>query len=248
MGYRTNCSVINATQVGGVIDKPWLIVVRYNEEFQKTTWQWQPVTEEIRRPMNNCLRPTGIPYSTYRTDLQTAKARLAHTLPIPDCEKDPMPAHPGHLISTLRGTRRLLNDKLARRQGVPKSWMANKYPRSKLVNRTVVPVHILEYAGAMLTKPVKPVEPDEDSDEEPPSLIPRCFASEHELVEPFHWNPPNIAAGSEWTKARVTNLLAAAQRYSDPAKLIEDGMLMLRKHQDNYDAEGPTHTHMQLLW
>jgi hypothetical protein len=228
---------------GGVIAKLWLIVVRYNEEFQKTRWLWHPVTEEIRGPMDNCLWPTGVPYSAYRTDLQTAKARLAYNFPIPDCEKYPMPAHPGQLIFTPRGTRRLLNDELARGQGVPKSWLVDKYPRSKLVNHTV-PVHILEYAGAMLTKPASPVEPDLDSDEELPSLIPRYFSSDHELVEPFHWNPPDISANSEWTKQRVENLLAAAQRYSDPAKLIDEGMLMLRKHRDNYDAEGPTPTHM----
>jgi hypothetical protein len=243
LGYQSNCCIVNATQVGGVVNRPWLIVVRYHENFLRTRWLWLPITEEIRRPMDNCLRPTGIPFAAYRTDLQTAKARLAHPSSIPDSEKDPMPAYTGQLITTPRGTRRLRNDELARGQGVPKSWMGERYPRSKLVNRTV-PVHILEYVGSMLTEPVPADEPEED----PPVMIPRCFTLDFDPVKPFHWHPPDVSENSEWTKQRAHNLVTASLHFKDPAKIIEDGMLMLRKHRDNYDDTGPTPTHMQLLW
>jgi hypothetical protein len=157
------------------VDRYWLVVVRDRRTDRKqTTWIWPTIGEEVSRPMNNCLRPMGIPYATYRRDLGTAKARLQHLKAIPHCERDPMPAWPGDLIETVKGVRRLLNDELAKGQGMPNTWTRDQYPPSDLVRRTPA-VHILEFLSEGLTNPpleTEDTQPDE-SDDAAPGLIPR---------------------------------------------------------------------------
>jgi hypothetical protein len=77
-GYSTSCRNINSTQVGGVVDRYWLVVVRYRSTLLDPELEWPEVGEGVCRPMSNCLRPTGIPGTAYRHDLDTDKAKLAY--------------------------------------------------------------------------------------------------------------------------------------------------------------------------
>jgi hypothetical protein len=96
--YDSTCVMLNSTQVGGVVDRPWLIVSRYRNPDGKKPWKWPATTEAVSRPMSNCLRPVDIPYSACRRDLDIVEAKLRSPEPIPDSGKDPMPAWPGCYI------------------------------------------------------------------------------------------------------------------------------------------------------
>jgi hypothetical protein len=192
--------------------------------------------------MNNCLRPTGIPYASYRRDLDPDKARLQHPEAIPHSERDPMPAWPGSLIDTVKGVRRILNDELAKGQGMPTGWTGGQYPASNTTRRTPA-VHILEYLSGALTSPpaAQVLEPTDDDDAESiPDLIPR-----HET---FTWKPPDLSPTSAWTLERVQHLIMACLEYENPGPMIEQGLMMLRRHRTNYNSEGPIPTNLQLLW
>jgi hypothetical protein len=65
---------------------------------------------------------------------------------------------------------------------------------------------------------------------------------------PFVWKPPDLSHGSPWYRARVGNLLAACLCYKNPGPLMEEGLNALRLRRGNYDADGPSPTHLQLLW
>jgi hypothetical protein len=151
LGYATNCRSINSTQVGGVVDRYWLVVVRYQNALQGSELEWPRIDEEVKCPMSNCLRTTGIPGSAFRYDLRSDAAVLAYPGEIVDSERDSMPAWPGSLICTPRGTHRLLNDELARGLGTPKTWLGTAYPRARVVQRTPA-VHILEFLGQFLIR------------------------------------------------------------------------------------------------
>jgi hypothetical protein len=110
-GYSTSCVGINSTQVGGVVDRQWLIVAGYKKDDRGSPLEWPPIEQEVRHPMFNCLRPTGIPGNAFRRDLASdEKARFQYPDAIPNRERDPMPFWPGALVQTPKGTRRLLND------------------------------------------------------------------------------------------------------------------------------------------
>jgi hypothetical protein len=67
-------------------------------------------------------------------------------------------------------------------------------------------------------------------------------------VLPFSWAPPNLSPGGSWhTMHRETLRLAAAQ-YSDPDKLIREGIHLLKVYCQNYVAKGPEPNSLQLLW
>jgi hypothetical protein len=179
--YHTTCRLINATQVGGVLDRRWLVVVHYRSEQVEPELRWPNLGLEISRPMNNCLRPSGIPYMAYRKGKDETKDIPTDSGTIPHSERDPMPACPGRVIETPKGRRRLLNDELARGQGTPKSWLGAAYPRFESVRKTV-PVHILEYLSALLVSEdghirYKAARTREDQ--------PEC--AEEEVHPPFKW-------------------------------------------------------------
>jgi hypothetical protein len=90
--FRSRCSMINATQVGGVVDRQWLMVARVRND-QPEGWTWPKFPEEIQRPMNNCLGPAGVPWSAFFSS-QANGLISHHPLPstIPDCDVDAMPA------------------------------------------------------------------------------------------------------------------------------------------------------------
>jgi hypothetical protein len=56
------------SKVGGVVDRPWLVGARVQEQ-EWANWTWPSFPVEVTRPMNNCLRPANIPRSAYRTSL-----------------------------------------------------------------------------------------------------------------------------------------------------------------------------------
>jgi hypothetical protein len=239
--YRSTCRLINATQMGGVVDRNWLVVIHDRARSEQQDLSWPKLGPLVSRPMNNCLRPSGIPYSAYRSE-QT-EARLRHDIGerIPHCEKDPMPAWPGTVIDTPKRLCRLLNDELARGQGTPKDWLGGAYPRSETV-RSTVSVHLLEYLSDFM---VSGLDSTTISSE---SLEDKFEIDSDDDHPPFSWKPQDLAPRSAWTKARTYNLIQAALKYEDPGRLIEDGMRMLRRHRTNYTAEGPKSTHLQLLW
>jgi hypothetical protein len=141
-GYGSTCSLLNALQVGGVVDRTWLIVVRHT--LKNLPWpEWHG---KVTRPMQNCLRPVGIPRAAYRPDPKPGVASSSGRTDIPRSEYDAMPFIPGSLISTPRGTRRLMNDEIARGLGVPKKWLGEVYPTGRLIRRTVA-LHIFRGSG-----------------------------------------------------------------------------------------------------
>jgi hypothetical protein len=78
------------------------------------------------------------------------ESRLAHTHQCPDSLTDSMPSNPGAWIRTPTGTRRLLNDELAKGLGAPKAWwLHDRYPTTKATRATVA-LHILEALSPML--------------------------------------------------------------------------------------------------
>jgi hypothetical protein len=242
IGYSSSCSNVNSTQVGGVVDRFWLIAVRYKRKPQDLELVWPPVTEEIRRPMSNCLRPANVPGRAYRHDLRTDAAKLRYPHEIPNCEEEaPMPAWPGSLIGTTKGTRRLLNDELARGLGVTKPWLDKAYPKGGSVRRTPA-VHILEYLGQFLVNDSS-TDPDAAVADQPPTE-----ASPPQDQAPFTWHPPDLGPLSPWTRQRVFNLLEASMHYEEPGPIIESGLQDLRRHRTNYDSEGPRPKNLQLLW
>jgi hypothetical protein len=217
------CRLINATQVGGVIDLVWLVVVRSKRTTDKQEFKWPNAGPEVSRPMNNCLQPTNIPRAAYKHQLDTDAKKLLCPVVIPHCDRDPMPAWPGSWIDTPRGVRRLLNDELSKGQGTPKAWLGEHYPHGSVVRKTVA-VHILEYLSDTLVQnsPVVQITPE--------MLEPRpdCVDAAEEV--PFSWVPPDLSPTSDWTKDRVYNLIQAAIQYDEPGPIIEESMRMLARH------------------
>jgi hypothetical protein len=151
-----------------------------------------------------------------------------------------MPFRPGSFIETTRGTRRLLNDKLAKGLGIPKAWLEGIYPHTKTIWRTPA-VHLLEYIGQLLqieelSLPTNPGTSHRPAEAPPPNWYP-----------PFTWKPPDMGPTSNWTRERVFNLIRACVPYENPGVMIANGLQDLRCHRSNYDLEGPRPTHLQLL-
>jgi len=120
-GYQTTCRTLNGLQVGGVVDRAWLVVARIPADALNG-WAWPHFPAQVIRPMSNCLRPTGVPWSAYHVKPKHQDG------PIPHADEDSMPARPGSFIRTDQGTRRLLHDELAKGLGVPKTWIGDCYP------------------------------------------------------------------------------------------------------------------------
>jgi hypothetical protein len=146
LGYGSIYSLLNALQVGGVVDRTWLIVVRHTAK--NLSWpEWHG--KKVTRPMQNCLKPVGIPKAAYRPEPNINVADGSRRTELPQSEYDSMPFIPGSLISTPRGTRRLLNDEIARGLGVPKKWLEEVYPTGQLVRRAVA-LHIFRGSWSSL--------------------------------------------------------------------------------------------------
>jgi hypothetical protein len=132
-GYGSTCSLLNATQVGGVVDRTWLLVARHTCK----NLRWPEWHRKVVRPMQNCLRPTGIPWVAYIRPENNHRPQSQINLPSPRTEWESMPHIPGSLIETSSGVRRILNDEIARGLGVPKTWLGEVYPSGQLVRRRV---------------------------------------------------------------------------------------------------------------
>jgi hypothetical protein len=64
----------------------------------------------------------------------------------------------------------------------------------------------------------------------------------------FTWTPPNLSIGGEWYLEQLANLKKAASTVSDPTKIIQDGLDILRIHRGNYSATGRGPSQLQLIW
>jgi hypothetical protein len=146
-GYQTTCRTLNGLQVGGVVDRSWLIVARIPDKALYG-WAWPVFPDWVTRPMSNCLRPRGVPWSAYHSSPNQQDAAR-----IPHADEDSMRARPGSFIQTDRGTRRLLHDELAKGLGAPKNWIGDRYPDGRTLQPTVA-LHILENLSPLLQKEV----------------------------------------------------------------------------------------------
>jgi hypothetical protein len=207
--------MINALQVGGVVDRTWLVVARHHDK----DLSWPEWPEKVTRPMQNCLRPTGIPKAAYRPDPKTAQARVPGQTTPPRSEFDVMPFIPGSWIGTPRGVRRILNDEIARGLGILKTWLEGVYPLGSLISRTVA-LHIFEALGPLLTRG-RSVKTTDGKQHETLNL---AFSSPDAASKQYSWKPPDLSPASAWTKARVENLLSAALLFQDPGPIIEEGL------------------------
>jgi hypothetical protein len=169
--------------------------------------------------MSNCLRPTGVPWSAYHSSPNHQDG------PIPHADEDSMHARPGSFIRTVRGMRRLLHDELAKGLGAPKTWIGDCYPDGGTLQHTVT-LHILESLSPLLhTEDIGACPDPQDPDH------PAYFVSEPPPnAEAFDWRPPDLSPQGAWYKARVADLLYACCLYPDPGPLIEEGLLILRRH------------------
>jgi hypothetical protein len=79
-------------------------------------------------------------------------------------------------------------------------------------------------------------------------MKPQTKPSPNAASKYFSWKPPDLSPTSDWTKARVQNLVAAALLFQDPGPLIEEGLRILQRHRTIYRPEGPNPTHLQLIW
>jgi hypothetical protein len=246
LGYRSSCKTVNALQVGGVVDRHWLIVARVKNLYWKN-WSWPEFPPEVVRPMNKCLRPTGVPASAYKA------ASNMRASDAPNSDSDAMPWIPGSFITTRQGTRRLMNDEIAKGLGVPKLWFwrfpEEHYPDGKIIGQTVA-LHILEALSPIFlqSEPGETSDPIDDAlagaghttlNNQQPSTNQECK---------FDWKPPNLSPKSEWSRRCATDLIQACLQYDDPVPtMIEDGMKMMRNHRSNYNADGPDPRTLQLL-
>jgi hypothetical protein len=238
LGYESSCTSANSTQVGGVVDRKWLICSRSLRK-SKAGPGWPTLPPEVIRPMANCLRYVGVPGSAYR--LMPDESRR----PIPDSGTDCMPGQPGSYIQTKQGTRRLLHDELCNGLGVPKSWVCD-YPDGRLVQRTVA-LHLLEYLTPKLVFRPEPA----------PIPVPKMSSTKSKAVQMctkvddlvvFAWKPPDLSPGSSWTRETIQELRFACDEYADSDAMFQDGLARLARHPGNYDADGPNPTQLQLLW
>jgi hypothetical protein len=149
LGYASSCVSANATQVGGVVDRKWLICAQTLHRA-KLGWNWPTLPTEVTRPLANCLRPVGVPGSAYRHFPSNSDR------PLPDARNDFVPAEPGGTyIKTAKGSRRLLHNELCNGLGVPKPWV-QEYTSGKIVQRTVA-LHLLEHLTPTLLRPADTV-------------------------------------------------------------------------------------------
>jgi hypothetical protein len=116
-GFESTCTTANAIHAGGVVNRRWLLVVVRVHANAKMGWVWPELSQEVRRPMANCLQHVGVPGSAYQHRLQDSLR------PLPQANQDCIPAKAGTLIQTQRGSRSLLHDELAYDLGVPKQWL-----------------------------------------------------------------------------------------------------------------------------
>jgi hypothetical protein len=73
-----------------------------------------------------------------------------------------------------------------------------------------------------------------------------CIKTDDYIV--VKWKPPDLSPGSPWTQETIQELRNASKFYDDHHAVFTDGMERLARHQQNYDADGPNPTHLQLLW
>jgi hypothetical protein len=216
-GYQSTCRTINSLQVGGVVNRPWLVVVRVHKQ-EWAEWTWHLLPAEVTRPINNCLRPANIPRSAYRTSPSVLEGVV-----LPDCDQDVMPPNAGSYIQTPKGRRRLSNDELAKGLGMPKTWLEDHYPDGSRI-KTTVALHILESLLPLLVHrqgtsvALNPQDPD----------VPNFVSAPKPNDKSFAWRPPDLSPSPPWYKARVLDLIRACCSYPIPGPMIEEGLIMLR--------------------
>jgi hypothetical protein len=236
LGYESSCISANSTQVGGVVDRKWLMCSRILRKSQIGPG-WPTVPQEVIRPMANCLRYVGVPGAAYRY-IPLQSQRL-----IPNVATECMSPQPGASIRTTRGVRRLWHDELCDGLGVPKSWVRD-YPDGRIVNRTIA-LHLLEYLTPLLVSRPKPAPvPVPKASSKESDVVQTCTQTDDFIV--FTWKPPDLSPGSTWRKSTIEELGIASDEYPDSDTVFQDGLERLARHRLNYDAEGPNPTHLQL--
>jgi hypothetical protein len=195
------------------------------------------------RSMSNLLTPPGlVSHRDYAIPPLTEH--------IPDARVHPsMPNRLQSWIKTETGFCRLHLDETACGLGMPKEW--NCWGPSPLnhglLNQTTS-LFIWEYLSETLSNdaPNRPLPPPPFQPATTPQTTQLPISSLE--VPPFSWAPPNLSPGGSWHTMCRENLRLAAIQYSDPDKLIREGIHLLKVHRQNYTAKGPEPKALQLLW
>ena len=234
-GYSTRCKVISATAIGGAISQDRLLVVRVLPQL--LTWDWGPIERNLSpRPMSNLLDPPGFFQERHYLDHLYSSA--------PDSLSCPMPPKCGRLIQTPKGIRRLRPKEVCRGLG-----MSAPPPRVSppVINCSTSLFHWNYLMEGLWQTPRSPqattplIAPAYPS---PPPM--QSIGSNSNPL--FTWRPPDLSLGGPWYLKRIHNLEAAAKSFPDPYSVIEEGLKILSIHRNNYDADGPRPSRLQLLW
>ena len=243
LGYATRCRKVNATAAGGALDQERLMVIRSRGPLGDP-FEWASLETGSSRVMSNLLTPPGlVPSRCYRPEPLTSPP---HSL------QQAMPSTAGKLIRTPQGVRRLEVDEFIRGLGgTPEGRPCfGHHPLRNMANRSTSLFH-WEYVLGVIAKEHSRRDTLGDTTHGPQrahetSPLPQPGVQGN--TTPFRWKPPDLRPGSRWYEARMTSLRRAAQEYPDPGLLVREGIEALSRHRDNYDAEGPRPTHLQLLW
>lgn len=129
-----------------------------------------------------CLRPANIPCSAYRTSPVSQEV-----VDIPDSDHDAMPPIAMGFIQTPNGTRCLLNDKLAKGLGMPKTWQEDNYPDGFSL-KTTVALNIFKSITPLLVHEKRtPVVANPEDPQVPYSVWEPIPKDEY-----FAWRPPSL--------------------------------------------------------
>jgi hypothetical protein len=84
-----------------------------------------------------------------------------------------------------------------------------------------------------------------DKPTSPPSNV---VDSEVPVTPAFVWTPPDLRVGGPWYQTHIANLGKAVQGLPDPVSAYKQGLHALDLHRENYNAEGPSPSTLQILW
>jgi len=149
--YSTRCSRLAATDYNGCVDQSRMIVLRIlnYDTMNEMKVTWPKKSTMPARPMGNLLRPVGIPWASYRRDLEGLNQTtvIRH---IPDSRQDPMPCRVGDLIRTPKGVRPLFSDEIAKGLGIPKNHLNEKrHPNASQISNSTC-LNIWEAVGRQM--------------------------------------------------------------------------------------------------
>ena len=152
----------------------------------------------------------------------------------------------GSFVVTEKGARRPQVTECMTGLGAPKAWIKSADQHLLQLAPDTVLLHCLECVGACFTgapsrQPWSPVAGQSRAIHQP-SI---------QMTGPgdtCQWRPPDLRVGSPWCDGQLLALRRAAQTCGNPTTVVQEGLSILDAHRNNYDANGPTPTQLQLMW